>query len=391
MLRSLALLCTPLLLMAPAGESLANGSSIEGVGFVDFFDSADGGEAYGVAFDGASGNVFHQTEFDDIYESPPSGAPATLSFASPAAGPDVGLSFLSEDTLLAVDWDTLYFLDKNGDGTPSSTVSLPFRQVMGGAYHPTLGTFFVLTYVAGPGTGVVRQVDLSGNEIGTGFPVGNDFTFSLGGIGVGPTGNLFIVSSTSDSAALREMTTAGAHVADHDLTYSGWTDLDFDLDDQLIYLSASDGTVNVFEYTLVGSSNTPPDCSAAGPDSDEIWPPDHKFADVSVAGVTDADGDEVAISISSIAQDEPVEGLGDGNTCPDGLGVGTSTASVRAERSGTAQTPGDGRVYHIGFTADDGRGGTCSATVTVCVPHDQRPGHVCVDQGALYDSTSCGE
>ena len=79
----------------------------------------------------------------------------------------------------------------------------------------------------------------------------------------------------------------------------------------------------------------------------------------------------------------------DGNTCADGVGVGTESASVRAERSGTKKVPGDGRVYHIGFTADDGQGGMCAATVTVCVPHDQRPGHVCVDQGPLFDSTSC--
>jgi len=44
-------------------------------------------------------------------------------------------------------------------------------------------------------------------------------------------------------------------------------------------------------------------------------------------------------------------------------------------------------VYHIGFTAVDGHGGQCTGTVSVCVPHDQRPGHVCVDEGPLVDST----
>ena len=74
-----------------------------------------------------------------------------------------------------------------------------------------------------------------------------------------------------------------------------------------------------------------------------------------------------------------------GNTCPDGDGVGNDFASVRAERSGL----GDGRVYHIGFTAEDGQGGECSATVTVCVPHDQGQGGTCVDGGAIFDSTVC--
>jgi hypothetical protein len=68
-------------------------------------------------------------------------------------------------------------------------------------------------------------------------------------------------------------------------------------------------------------------------------------------------------------------------------GVNTATAMLRAERAGT----GDGRVYHVSFTARDGRGGQCGGTVKVCVPHDQGQGHVCVDQGPLVDSTApCG-
>ena len=87
-------------------------------------------------------------------------------------------------------------------------------------------------------------------------------------------------------------------------------------------------------------------------------------------------------------QDELVnaKGQGAGNTSPDGTGVGTATASVRAERNGNRKTPGNGRVYHIAFTADDGNGGTCSGTVTVCVPHDQSD-PTCVDEGPLHDST----
>jgi hypothetical protein len=61
---------------------------------------------------------------------------------------------------------------------------------------------------------------------------------------------------------------------------------------------------------------------------------------------------------------------------------------VRAERTGSKQVPGDGRVYHIGFTATDPAGASCSGTVTVCVPHDQGQGSACVDGGPLYDSTA---
>jgi hypothetical protein len=131
--------------------------------------------------------------------------------------------------------------------------------------------------------------------------------------------------------------------------------------------------------------NAPPVCSQALAEPGELWPPRRRFfSDVSVAGVTDPDGDPVSITITGITQDEPLQGLrGAGRRCPDADGAGTATASLRTERIGRR----DGRVYHISFTAADGRGGTCAGLVTVCVPHDQRLGHVCIDQGPLVDST----
>jgi len=128
------------------------------------------------------------------------------------------------------------------------------------------------------------------------------------------------------------------------------------------------------------TTNHPPECGAT---PIELWPPDHKFVTVSIAGVTDPDGDSLTTNIVGISQDEPLRGRGDGNTCPDGKGVGTSSASVRAERSGK----GDGRVYHVSFTASDGKGGQCTGSVRICVPHDRRPGHVCGDDGLVIDST----
>ncbi len=129
--------------------------------------------------------------------------------------------------------------------------------------------------------------------------------------------------------------------------------------------------------------NTPPDCSAAAPSRDLLWSPNHKYRSIGILGVTDVDADPIAITIDSIFQDEELNGLGDGNTCPDGRGVGTSAAMIRSERSGQ----GDGRIYHIGFTADDGEGGQCTGAVMVCVPHDRGDSVSCTDGGALYDST----
>ncbi len=132
------------------------------------------------------------------------------------------------------------------------------------------------------------------------------------------------------------------------------------------------------------STNTPPDCSKAYPSVGLIWPPNHKLVNVSINGVTDADNDVVSIRVTSIRQDEPVNGLGDGDTSPDGFGVGGIAAQVRADRSGL----GNGRVYEIGFTAEDGQGGFCAGGVSVGVPHDQGGQPVPVNDGANYDSTA---
>jgi len=155
--------------------------------------------------------------------------------------------------------------------------------------------------------------------------------------------------------------------------------------------------------------NQPPDCSEAYADQECLWPPNHKMVPVSILGVTDPDGDPVTINITAITSDEPTataKGAGGAKHAPDADGVGTDTASLRAERSGSGLEkgksgagPGNGRVYVITFTAGDGRGGECVGTVQVVVPHDHRrpevnpshngPDHLCdaVDDGQNYDAT----
>jgi hypothetical protein len=137
-----------------------------------------------------------------------------------------------------------------------------------------------------------------------------------------------------------------------------------------------------FSITGLTAVNQAPDCSAAFADPDEIWAPNHDFHDVVVVGVIDPEGGPVEIVITQIAQDEPIEGRGDGNTEPDADGIGTGIANLRSERSAL----GDGRAYHVSFEAFDEEGASCEGTVTVCAPHDRGDGIVCVDQGALFDS-----
>jgi len=134
--------------------------------------------------------------------------------------------------------------------------------------------------------------------------------------------------------------------------------------------------------------NAPPDCSQASVQPALLRRADHQFHAVGVSGVTDPDGDEVRLTIDAVFQDEPVDSFACGAGKPDAIGIGTDHVEVRAE----SLERGDGRVYHVDFSADDGRGGSCSGSAVVCVPRfGWRRRDDCVDQGPLYDSSVFGE
>jgi hypothetical protein len=136
-------------------------------------------------------------------------------------------------------------------------------------------------------------------------------------------------------------------------------------------------------YGLGGMTfNKPPDTSEAYPSIPVLWPPNHKMTNITILGVKDPDGDPVTIRIDSITSDEPTINTEKGNPhAPDAIGLGTSIASLRAERNGG----GNGRVYVVNFTASDGRGGIAIGTVAVCVPHNINK--ICIDDGQKYDAT----
>jgi hypothetical protein len=146
-----------------------------------------------------------------------------------------------------------------------------------------------------------------------------------------------------------------------------------------VTVTDDDGASDTASVTI--DINSPPDCSTVTPDSALLWPPNHTLRLVSLGGATDPDGDTVTLTVTAVTQDEALDGLGDGDTAPDAVaGPASNQVSLRAERSG----PGDGRVYRIAFGGDDGRGGTCTGTVTVGVPHNQ--GRAPVDSGLVVNS-----
>jgi len=124
-------------------------------------------------------------------------------------------------------------------------------------------------------------------------------------------------------------------------------------------------------------------CSNVVPSRDSLWPPNHRLKTVELMG--DVCGEPADFTITRISQDEPINGLGDGDTSPDGVVNSDGSVELRAERSGT----GDGRVYHIDYTASQG-GVSCEGSVTVGVPHDQGGGSA-VDSGPPYYDSDTGD
>lgn len=147
-------------------------------------------------------------------------------------------------------------------------------------------------------------------------------------------------------------------------------------------------TVSAFQFdpdlsnnssTVDTELNHNPTCDqvTAGPD---LWPPNHKLQLRTLTGAADIDGDPLVTTVLGVTQDEPLDGLADGRTSPDAMpGPESDQVELRAERSGR----GDGRVYRISFIVEDGRGGSCTGTAIVGVPHDQG-GHPAVDSGDVY-------
>jgi VCBS repeat-containing protein len=213
------------------------------------------------------------------------------------------------------------------------------------------------------------------------YSVVNNATLAVAAPGV--LGNDGDVDSAGLTAVLNTPPTNGTLTFNNDGSFSYTPDAGFIGVDTFTYI-ANDGALNSSPATVtitVNPSNTAPGCSQATTSITFIWPPDKTFVSVNILNVTDADGDPITITIDAIRQDERT---GHGNNSPDGYGIGTDTAYVRAERAGNS----NGRVYHITFTATDGHGGACTATIRLpVVTHDQSGDIDAYDEGPLYDAT----
>jgi hypothetical protein len=149
-----------------------------------------------------------------------------------------------------------------------------------------------------------------------------------------------------------------------------------------LQLVVSDGQVSSLPDTVavhILDSNAPPVCTFAQPSIGSLWPPNHAMVPVAINGISDPNNEQIIIQITAVTQDEPINGLGDGDTAPDAALTGQHVL-LRAERDGK----GNGRTYEVYFMARDAQGASCSGKVQVAVPHNKK-GQV-INSGQSFNS-----
>ncbi len=140
-------------------------------------------------------------------------------------------------------------------------------------------------------------------------------------------------------------------------------------------------------------NNVAPDVNNAYPSKECLWPPNGKFTEIKIEGVTDPNDDPVQIAVVSITSDESSSSCGHQRfgrcgfchwweSKPDAYVSEDGKLYIKAERNGW----GNGRVYEVSFVAVDNKGGATPGKVQVKVPHYKMGGNCySVDDGQNYE------
>jgi hypothetical protein len=141
-----------------------------------------------------------------------------------------------------------------------------------------------------------------------------------------------------------------------------------------VTLRATDtfGTTDTDDLFVEIVDTNPPQFTASVSPA-ELWPPNHRMADVSINWLVQDICDPVPqVKLQSLTSSEPDDAPdgGDGATTGDlgGWTQGTpqTAFTLRAERAGG----GPGRIYRLTYEAADASGNTTPAMAIVTVPHD---------------------
>ena len=121
--------------------------------------------------------------------------------------------------------------------------------------------------------------------------------------------------------------------------------------------------------TITVVDNEPPVIAGESASVVVLSPSNHTMRDVAIS-YTATDNCAVT-SVVNVTSNEPINGVGDGDTDPDWIVTDNHHVVLRAERS----AKGTGRIYTITITATDASGNTATKTVEVRVPHNVKNPH----------------
>jgi hypothetical protein len=164
-----------------------------------------------------------------------------------------------------------------------------------------------------------------------------------------------------------------------------------------VSVEVTDGATNcsnsVTQEVTVGDTEAPVITATTNPIT--LWPPNHQYVTINVSQCVTAVTDNCAtlsssdVVITKVTSDEPedAKGGGDGNTKNDMvIAANCQSVQLRSEREGS----GNGRVYTVHLSVNDGNGNTGAATCLVTIPKSQN-GNPAIDDGPVYIvGSSCG-
>jgi HYR domain-containing protein len=120
-------------------------------------------------------------------------------------------------------------------------------------------------------------------------------------------------------------------------------------------------------FLVTVRDTTPPTIVSITANPSSLWPPNHKPVAVTVTVIaSDLVDPNPTSHITSVSSNQPINGIGDGNTTTDWTITGPLTLKLLAERTGGAD-----RVYTITIETTDFSGNTAHGTVTVTVPQSR--------------------
>lgn len=127
----------------------------------------------------------------------------------------------------------------------------------------------------------------------------------------------------------------------------------------------SENYVTVSQVITV-NDNTAPQIINLAPSQVSLWPPNHTMRDITLNYTATDNCVSTLNPIVTISSNEPVNGMADGDTDPDWEVVDAHHIRLRAERASN----GNGRVYTITVTVDDGCNAPVSNSTEVRVAHN---------------------